>query len=312
MNLMNVAWKVYFSLPPAVRTSLRYILKRDTGHGVSKFNKVIAQRDAHGKCRIDRTAEMFCQGLTSAGISGIESKSCLEIGTGYVGSVATVMWLLGAEEVTSIDLNPLLVVDALKEAVRSAKKEDLIDLLRGYVGSKQSLVRRVEEVYRWANVENDDLPDFFRYVSPFDLLVETLNQEFDFMFSVSTLEHIPKSAVDRFVEGTASLLRNGGIELHSIDLADHYDSKHDPLGFLALAGDEYSDDSDADSRGNRIRASEWLRIFTNAGLRTDIVQSSRAATHLLPSALASPFDKMEVEDLLFTSILLRSQRVLLA
>ncbi len=312
MSLVALAWKIYFSLPPAFRQNLRTFLKRGAGHGSSKFNKVIAKRDALGKCRMDRTANMFCEGLLASGISGIESKRCLEIGTGYVGSTAVVMWLLGAETVTSIDLNPLFVLDALKESILFVKKDDLANVLRKHVGSEQSLARRVDDLYLWANHKGDTLPYFFSYLSPFDILTDKLNSEFDFIYSVSTLEHIPRRLVAQVLEKMASQLAKNGVELHSIDLADHFDIKGNPLGFLGLGNEQYSDDSEADSRGNRIRASEWLNLFRRTGLGADIVQSSSAPPNLLPKQLLSPYKEMNRDDLLRTSILLRACNASLA
>jgi 2-polyprenyl-3-methyl-5-hydroxy-6-metoxy-1,4-benzoquinol methylase len=309
MSVMTLAWKVYFSLPPVFRKNLRTVLKRGAGHGSSKFNKVIAIRDAQGKCRIDRTADMFCEGLVAAGMAGLESKRCLEIGTGYVGSVAVVMWLLGAKSVTTVDLNPLLVVEALKEAIHPVKKDDLINRLQKHVNSEQSLVQRVNDLYLWASHDGDNVSRFFSYQSPFDILSNEQESQFDFIYSVSTLEHIPKSLVERFLEKMASQLSNGGVELHSIDLADHLDIKENPLRFLGAGNEQYSDDSEADSRGNRIRASEWLTLFKRGGLNAVIAHSSSVTPDLLPKQLASPFKEMDVDDLLRTSIVLRACHV---
>ena len=92
----------------------------------SKFNNMIATRDANGKCRIDRCAQLFCDYLTASDIAGIEGRRCLEIGTGYVGSSPVVMWLLGPQAVTSIDLHRLLVSDALKKSIVSVEKKSTI------------------------------------------------------------------------------------------------------------------------------------------------------------------------------------------
>lgn len=306
MSLMQVAWKIYFALPPAYRQTLRTFLKRGAGHGSSQFNGIIAERDALGKCRIDRTANMLCEGLEAAGLPGIESKRCLEIGTGYVGSIAVVMSLLGAKAVTTIDLNPLLVVSALKKAILSTNQDELIHLLARFVVSEDLLAQRVQTLFRWASDKDAHLPEIFAYRSPFDLLSDELDTEFDLIYSVSTLEHIPRSLVDRFLKRMASQLAHGGIELHAIDLADHFDRDEDPLGFLALKENEYSDDSQADSRGNRIRASEWITLFRHSGLTAEIVQSSRADPTLLPKNLVGPYKEMDRQDLLQTSILLRA------
>ena len=308
MKAMGFVWRLYFSMPPVIRQRLKLFLKRGSGHGSSIFNNMIATRDANGKCRIDRFAQTFCDCLTAADIAGIEGRRCLEIGTGYVGSSPVVMWLLGAQTVTSIDLNRLLIVDALKESILSVEKNELFNILRKHVKSEESLNNRIIQLYIWADSKKENLPDCFSYLSPFNILADRFDKDFDFVFSISTLEHIPRSIVSQFAEKLASVLASGGVGLHSIDLTDHFDSKETPLGFLALTGDVYSDDSDADSRGNRIRGSEWHDVFIKSGLTADIVKSSSAPRTHLPEILASPFNEMNIEELLRISILVRTCR----
>lgn len=299
---------IFFNAP-VIRQKLKLLLKRGSGHGSSKFNNMIATRDANGKCRIDRCAQLFCDYLTASSIEGIGGKRCLEIGTGYVGSGPVVMWLLGAQAVTSIDLNRLLIVCALKDSILSVKKEELFNILRKHVTSEESLNNRIRQIYAWADSGQEKLPECFSYLAPLDILADEFDTEyFDFIFSISTLEHIPRSIVSQFVEKMASVMVSGGAGLHSIDLTDHFDSKDNPFGFLALKGDDYSDDSDADSRGNRIRGSEWLDVFLRSRLTADIIMSSNAPRSQLPESLADPFNKMDSDELLRTSILVRTYK----
>jgi hypothetical protein len=304
MTVMEFAWKAYFSMPPTVRQKLRIVLKGAAGHRSSLFNTMIATRDARGKCRIDRCARAFCDYLTASGIDGVEGKRCLEIGTGYVGSSAVVMWLLGACAVTSVDLNRLLVSDALKESILPVEKTELFGVLKKHVKSEEALSDRIRQVYTWADSGQGNLPDWFGYWAPFDLLSSALPDAVDFVYSTSTLEHLPRSIVGRFAERMASILADGGTGLHFIDLTDHFDSQANPFGFLSLADEDYSDDLEADSRGNRVRGSEWLEIFRKAGFAAEIVQSDNAPPSQLPAIVASPFHAMSAQELLRTSVLI--------
>lgn len=309
MKVMNFVWRAYFSMPPVIRQKLKIVLKSGSGHESSKFNKIIATRDANGKCRIDRFAQLFSNYLTASNVAGMEGRRCLEIGTGFVGSSPVVMWLLGAQAITSIDLNRLLIPDALKESILSVARKELFCILRKHVTSEESLSNRIDQIYAWAGSEQKKLPECFSYLAPFDILADRFEtDDFDFIFSISTLEHIPRSIVSQFVEKMVSVMVNGGEGLHSIDLTDHFDSQDNPFRFLALKDDDYSEDSDADSRGNRIRGSEWLDVFVRSGLTADIVMSSNAPRSQLPEVLASPFKGMEVEDLLRTSVLVRTYK----
>jgi hypothetical protein len=305
MKLVDYGWKLYSLMPPAARHYVKLVLKGGSGHKSTLFNGAIAKRHAKGKCRLDVASRMFCDDLSASGISEIQGKRCLEIGTGYVGSSAVVMWLLGAKTVTSIDLNRIFISAALKEAVLSADKEPLFQTLKKYVLSDDSLRERINFVYDWARSARESISDYFSYLAPFDILTNQFNDKFDLLFSVSTLEHIPRNIVGEFLEKNATVMADGAKGLHFIDLTDHYDRHGNPLGFLSLEREHFSEDSEADARGNRIRASEWLNLFRETGLVADIVMSNSAPSTLLPEGLASPFNGMNREDLLVTSILLR-------
>jgi hypothetical protein len=309
MKVMNFVWRAYYSMPPVIKQKLKVLLKDGSGHKSSKFNKMIATRDANGKCRIDRFAQLFSNYLTASKVGGLEGRRCLEIGTGYVGSSPVVMWLLGAQAITSVDLNRLLIPEALKESILSVEKKELFCILRKHVTSEESLSDRIDQIYAWAASAQEKLPEYLGYLAPFDILVDQFDAEdFDFVFSISTLEHIPRSIVSQFVEKMMSVMVSGGVGMHSIDLTDHFDSHDNPFSFLALKDDDYSEDSNADSRGNRIRGSEWLDVFARSGFTADIVTSSSAPRSKLPEVLASPFKEMEVEDLLRTSVLVRTYK----
>jgi hypothetical protein len=272
------------------------------------FNSVIAKRDARGKCRLDNTARLFSRYLSASSLPGVEGLRCLEIGTGYVGATPVIMWLLGAAQATSVDLNPLLALDALRESIRLTDRVGLFNVLKPHVTSAQALEARLLRLYAWLDSPQRTPPDGIAYIAPFDVLTCAFGSQFNLIFSVSTLEHIPPTIVPSFLGKLASLLAEGGVSLHAIDLTDHFDSAFNPLGFLSIQTADYCGDSNADSRGNRIRGSEWLRLFAASGLKSRIVWSESAASSHLPERLASPFDRMDPQDLLLTSVLIRGDR----
>src|SRR5262245_41493473 len=240
MRLMSqLLWKAYFSLPPAMRVTLLSCVNGGTGHTSRVFNSRIANRDARGKCRMDKTAALFCQYLSASGLANIEGRRCLELGTGYVGATPVVMWLLGAAAATSIDLNRLLVLDSLKESIRLTDREELFNVLKPYVTSERALETRLVRMYAWLDSSSKTLPEGIIYLAPCDLLTYEFTSQFDLIFSVSTLEHIPRTIVGPFIQRMVSVLATQGACLHAIDLSDHLDSARDPLGFLAASRTDY-------------------------------------------------------------------------
>ncbi|MGO4170717.1 class I SAM-dependent methyltransferase [Bosea sp. TAF32] len=98
------------------------------------------------------------------------------------------------------------------------------------------------------------------YLAPADFGRETeFAGTFDLIHSATVLEHLPLADVRAIVANTQAALRPGGVALHAIHLEDHLDYRHNPHAFLAVDTDWR--ESDADARGNRLRASDWLRIF---------------------------------------------------
>jgi SAM-dependent methyltransferase len=93
--------------------------------------------------------------------------------------------------------------------------------------------------------------------TPFEKFAYT--QKFNFIFSVSALEHV--FSPEEVVHNISNWLEPGGYSWHSIDLRDHrnFDA---PLEFLKLSETEYA----AIRTENRWRASDWLSIFEKHGL----------------------------------------------
>lgn len=134
-----------------------------------------------------------------------------------------------------------------------------------------------------------------------------VGEQVSFITSTSVLEHVNKpaevvAAFDRF-------LAPGGTMWHSIDLRDHRDFSL-PLAFLSLTEDGYREKTE-----NRLRASDWSRLFATAGFEE--IETNRLI--LLPdgnqvwtmgppppvagvsaelrAAFAPPFDSREFVDL---------------
>jgi len=261
--VVTVLFGIYRSLPPKLRFSIRGILKGYGGHRQSLFDDEIGIRDACGKNRLDRVCARFTSHLKSSDIISLEEQDCLEVGTGYVGSLSLVLWLLGARLVYSIDLNPILQERAMRLAVIKASREDLRKILSPFVRSVDALDRRIDMLFQWAKTPGSSSQAFFTYKAPASLTsIASGSQRFDFITSVSVLEHIPANLVVDFLMGLSMLGKPWSFKyMHLIDMTDHLDHLENPLGFLALNPDEFSDDKDADRRGNRIRMLEWGNHF---------------------------------------------------
>lgn len=83
-------------------------------------------------------------------------------------------------------------------------------------------------------------------------------ESFDLILSLSVLEHVPPAVAPALLTNLLAMLRPGGTMVHNIHLEDHRDIDGAPFAFLAADTDWT--EADYDSRGNRLRASDWVRI----------------------------------------------------
>jgi hypothetical protein len=84
--------------------------------------------------------------------------------------------------------------------------------------------------------------------------------------------------------------------IHNIHLEDHRDIEGAPFAFLA-ADTDWSD-ADHDSRGNRLRASDWVRMVESVpgAVVARVVPTIKAGTRL-PEALDPAFAAYDPVDL---------------
>ena len=306
--IMKSAWYLYYLLPPSARQFLKNILKGGGGHMDSSWGHQIAFRDANGKMSLKNSVDIFCDYLDCLNIESIENKDCLEIGTGYVGTHSLVMWLLGAKSVTAMDLNKILVPKALHAACKDFNKYELSVKLKSYVTNIDMLNSRIENLHKWSLSESSKEHNFFIYEAPFNILKDQSNTSYDFIFSISVLEHIPPSIVEVFIETLYKMQRSNSSCMHFIDLTDHYDHENNPLGFLSTDHIRYNENKLADSRGNRIRSSHWLEIFNKIYLIPVSFSTTKVKSSLLPEKLLMQFKGLNHETLLDKSILIGAKK----
>jgi len=126
----------------------------------------------------------------------------------------------------------------------------------------------------------------------------------DVVFSTSVLEHVYDLPL--VCRSLARVTRPGGLGLHSIDFRDHWNFDR-PLDFLLFASDSYQARMTRGrvGRGNRLRPSEHLAQFREAGFRIDTVKpyappSKAYFDDFLPKlrASSSPYRDSPLDDLL--------------
>lgn len=261
------------------------------------WKQMKARRLASNAKRIDLCAAQFAHVLHLSKFESLEGKVCLEIGSGWVLTHALVCYLLGAKKVVATDIEPNARPDNLSIALRQSIDSIPRDFLSPF--SNYPLVRERYNRLRSIKHFNFDILKSLgvEYLSPVDLAVERIRFPVDFIFSFSVLEHVPADSVSKLIQNLGVTLSQGGAMIHCIHLEDHGDMNKNPFGFLNIPESRYTHLIQS-IRGNRIRCSEWMRLFANLhDCETRLLYKYTRPESPVPEAIDSSVSYSDVEDL---------------
>ncbi len=306
---VQVRWQLKARLQNAVAalpfasSSVYYAIQRTVGglrqglnHPVDRFKAAIRMVDW----------------IESAG-RDISGRRFVEVGTGHMVNVPTALWLLGAGETLTVDLNRYLsatLVAESNEYIRRHERE-IVELFgaraeserfRGRFNQLLSFSGKLEALLEMMSVD---------YLSPGDAAALPLpDQSVDFHVSNTVLEHVPASAISGILGEAKRVMAPGGLLVHNIDPSDHFshdDSTIPAVNFLSFSDSEW--DKWAGNQfmyQNRLRSREYLELFERAGVH--IVRSESAVDERSLTALrngfvpAHRFAKMTGEELATTQV----------
>jgi cyclopropane fatty-acyl-phospholipid synthase-like methyltransferase len=226
------------------------------------YSTIDARRLASTSKKLDICAAQFAHLLHNLKPFDLTNKVCLELGSGWVLSHALICYLLGAKKVIATDISSNARPDNLYNAVNKSIIPLIRDILSPFE-QHQQLRTRLEHLRSIKTFNFDTLESLgISYTAPIDLVKNQLEEQVDFIFSFSVLEHIPLDDVQTLIENLHSSLKPGGLQAHCIHLEDHKDIPGKPYAFLDASIESYDRKMQTD-RGNRIRHSQWLEIFSS-------------------------------------------------
>ena len=247
--------------------------------------------------RLDICSAQFAHILHLSGVSSLSGKTCLEIGSGYVLSHAIVCYLLGAKRIIATDVFPHAAPEVLSLAATESIASIISDILSPF--EKHELLRaRLDKLLSIKKYDFSILNELgIEYIAPIDFAANKVNASVDFIYSNSVLEHVPKEDVVSVLNNLTGILDANGSMIHCIHLEDHKDIPHDPFQFLSISKDGYPRSSET-SRGNRIRYSEWKKVFGDLkDVSTQYIYChSRRDIHI-PESIDSSVSFLDEEDL---------------
>ena len=199
-------------------------------------------------------------------------KTFFEVGTGHTPIVPLAFWLMGARRTITVDVNPYLKVELVRECL-------------GYVEANQARVialfgellhrNRLEELLRFYRRGAFSLKQFLDlccidYIEPGDAARTALPpKSIDIHTSYTVFEHIPPGVLQQILEEGLRIVRDDGLFVHMVDYSDHF-SHSDPtisaINFLQYSNTEWA--RYADNRYmymNRLRHDDTVALFEAAG-----------------------------------------------
>lgn len=224
----------------------------------------------------------------------VEGMRFLEVGTGRNVNLPTALWLCGAAQVVTVDLNPYLSSALVFEANEYVRQHEA-EVLRAFgdeaerpqfqerLAQLRSFRGSLKELLQLMNVEYLPRAD----AAHLPLEAHTL----DAHVSYAVFEHIPASTLERILAEARRVLKKDGLLLHIIDPSDHF--SHDDETITAINFLQFSESDWEKWAGNkfmyhnRLRAFEYLQLFERAGVR--VVRSTETLDEPSLRALKNGF-----------------------
>lgn len=275
------------------------------------------QRAAGGLRRVDPTPRLSAgvdawRRLVAAGADPV-GKTFFEVGTGRVVSVPLAYWLMGAGRIVTVDLNPYLKAELVRDSVEyiAANRAAVAELF-----GELLVAERFERLLGFASASRFDLDAFLEtveieYHAPSDAAATGLPAgSIDFHTSISVMEHIPPEVLAAILAEGRRLLRPDGFSIHCIDYSDHFahrDPSITPVNFLRFSQAEW--DRWAGNRYmymNRLRHRDYQTLFHGAAFEIEAEETVTNDRSLaaLRSGEVQPhanYDGIAAEELAITS-----------
>jgi hypothetical protein len=201
-------------------------------------------------------------------------KVFLEIGTGRVPVVPLTYWLMGAKNTITIDLNPYLKTELIRESLQyiSANKEKIDELFGSFLFKER--LNDLLSFHRDAQITATKFLDLccIDYIAPGDAAKTELSaRSIDFHTSYTVFEHIPPEILRKIIKEGNRIINDNGLFIHRIDYSDHFtysDKRISTINFLQYPDNKW--EKYARNRYmymNRLRHDDFISMFQSMGHR---------------------------------------------
>jgi SAM-dependent methyltransferase len=221
----------------------------------------------------------------------VEGKKFLEIGTGRGINLPIALWLCGASEIVTVDLNPYLKEELVRSdlAYMRNHKDQLKNLFKS-ITHGSLFEKRFESLMDFEGGLQDLLTmTNIRYLAPVDAgCLDFKPNSFDYHISYSVLQYIPPVDLHKIMREAKRLTREDGLIVHYIDLTDHF--SHSDLSITYINFLQFSEDEWKRLAGNRymyhsrLRIDDYLALFKTLECNiqeTDTIIDERSLSAIL-------------------------------
>jgi len=212
----------------------------------------------------------FLEKIQNAGYT-YRDKVFFEVGTGWVALVPLTYWLSGAKKIITMDLNPWLRKELVKESISFiANNHDKIKIVMGDFLDEERLTALTEFNKRKKFDINEYLTFcHIEYISPGDAKkTSLLNDTIDYHTSSAVFEHIPLNELKEILNEGNRIVKKDGLFIHDIDYGDHYapiDIGITPIHFLRYSEEEHKKFIHRFHYVNRLRHDDFMELFKSVG-----------------------------------------------
>jgi hypothetical protein len=276
------------------------------------YNRFAAKTLASTSKKIDLCSAQIAHAFHLSDLGGtnpVRGKICLEIGSGWVLSHALILYLLGAKRVLAVDIEPIAYPSFLYCSIHKSNISVIRDILSPFEDHAE-IRQRLDNLVKIRKFDLGILEDLgIQYIAPIDLSKTPLDITYDFCFSNSVLEHVPKKAVVPLLKNLASKLSLHGKMIHRIHLEDHKSCENSPFDFLCEPDGTFTADIES-VRGNRIRKNEWCDLFSSIDcLDFKIIYEWSRNDKCLPNKIDASIKFADLNDLRCTHLGVYGEKV---
>jgi len=221
--------------------------------------------------------------ITSLGHS-VKGKEFLEIGTGRRLNTPIALWLMGAGRIRTLDLNPYLRPELVKEDLQYlvTNKNEIFEIFKGFEIDKQRFQTLESLVTSGFDLHHLMRTCLIDYMAPGNAAKLYLpNASIDFQISHTVFEHIHPGVLHEILVEGNRIIKKSGLFVHRIDFSDHF--SHSERSINAINFLQFSDFDWNKIAGNkymymnRLRLDDFQLLFENASqeiLHTEVSENS--------------------------------------